>query len=121
MILRFDGELFFANATHFAQVVRSLAGAKDSQVEQMLVDAGAISYIDTTASDVLSELIDELAALDVSLALARVKAPLHERLRASGVEQALGEERLYASVRAGVDDYLSRHPGIQPTSQTSAR
>lgn len=100
MSLRFDGELFFANATHFAQVVR---------------------YIDTTASDVLSELIDELAALDVSLALARVKAPLHERLRASGVEQALGEERLYANVRAGVDDYLSRHPGLQPTSQTSAR
>lgn len=52
------------------------------------MDAGAISYIDTTASDVLSEPIDELAALDVSLALARVKAPLHERLRASGVEQA---------------------------------
>ena len=38
-------------------------GREDSQVEQVLVDAGAISYMDTTASDVLSELIEELTAL----------------------------------------------------------
>jgi hypothetical protein len=84
------------------------------------VGAGAISYIDTTASDAASELIDELAALDVP-------SPSHASKRhfTSGYERAasnrLGEERLYASVRAGVDDYLSRHPGLQPTSQTSAR
>ena len=118
VIMRFDGELFFASAAHFAAVVRSLTGAEDSQVEQVLVDAGAISYMDTTASDVLSELIEELTDSGVSLAFARVKAPLHARLKASGVEQALGEDRLYSSVRAGVDDYLDHHPGLQPTSQT---
>ncbi len=87
-----------------------------TQVEQVLVDAGAISYMDTTASDVLSELIEESTDSGVSLAFARVKAPLHARLKASGVERALGEDRLYSSVRAGVDDYLDRHPGLQPTS-----
>ncbi len=120
VILRFDGELFFANAAHFAQVVRSLAGAEDSRIEQVLVDAGAISYMDTTASDVLSELIEELAGSGVSLALARVKAPLHARLQASGLEQLMGEGRIYVSVRAGVDDYLDRHPGLQPISRTTA-
>ena len=118
VIVRFDGELFFANAAHFAGVVRSLAAAEDSHVEQVLVDAGAISYMDTTASDILAELVEELTDLGVSLAFARVKAPFHARLTASGLEQALGEGRLYGSVRAGVDDYLERHPGLQPASQT---
>ena len=119
VIVRFDGELFFANAAHFAQVVRSLATGEHSKVEQVLVDAGAISYMDSTASDVLSELIDELGRAGVTLALARVKAPLRAHLTASGLDRTLGESRLHASVRAGVDDYLERHPQLRAASRSS--
>lgn len=42
-------------------------------------------------------------------------------LPASGFDQVLGEGHVYATVRAGVDVHLHRHPGLRPTREPAAR
>ena len=60
VILRVDGELFFANARWFRDVVRSLVRDQSPPVRELLVHAGAVPHIDTTAAQMLRELIAEL-------------------------------------------------------------
>jgi len=117
VLFRFDNELFFANANGFRDQIRDLARSTSPAPREILVDAGAISYMDTTATDMLHELVAELRDQRITLALAAAKHPLRVILGRSGLDAAIGPERFYSSVHAGVDDYLRRNPGTVPTTR----
>ncbi len=119
VIFRFDQELFFANALLFRDAVRCAIATAQTPVEEVLVDAGAITHVDTSGIDMLVELHGELAGQGVALRLARVKSLLHDILERAGVVELLGPGGIQPSVRAGVADFLRRrtatagdgHPG----------
>lgn len=107
VIFRFQAELFFANANYFRDQIREAIDEAEPPVRAVLVDAGAISHIDTTGTDMLAELVSELAESDIELVLARVRGPTRDILRRSGLEDALGSDCIYPSVRAAVAAYLA--------------
>jgi len=108
VILRVDGELFFANARWFRDTVRSLVRGQSPPVREVLVHAGAVPYIDTTAATMLKELIAELDEGDVELDFARITTPLYEDLERNGIDKLVGPERFHDTVAAGVADFLAR-------------
>jgi SulP family sulfate permease len=110
VILRVDGELFFANARWFRETVRSLVRDQTPPVREVLVHAGAVPYIDTTAAAMLKELITELEDSDIELDFARVTTPLHEDLERNGIVELVGRERFHNTVAAGVADFELRDP-----------
>ena len=112
VILRLDGELFFANARWFRDVVRSLVRGQTPPVRELLVHAGAVPHIDTTAADMLRSLIKELDEAGVSLAFARATTGLIHDLERNGITRLVGDDLFYDTVAAGVDAYLHRS---QPT------
>jgi high affinity sulfate transporter 1 len=112
VILRLDGELFFANARWFRDVVRSLVRGQTPPVRELLVHAGAVPHIDTTAADMLRSLIKELDEAGVSLAFARATTGLIHDLERNGIAGLVGDDLFYDTVAAGVDAYLHRS---QPT------
>ncbi len=116
VIFRFDTELFFANANHFRDQIREVVREAQPPARAILVDAGAISHIDTTGTDMLAELVSELTESNVELLLARVKGPVRDILRRSGLEDAFGGDRIYPTVRAGVAAYLARHGGAEEST-----
>ena len=118
VILRVDGELFFANARWFRETVRSLVHGQTPPMREVLVHAGAVPYIDTTAAAMLKELIAELGDSDVELDFARVTTPLYEDLERNDIVDLVGGERFHETVAAGVADFLLRHevaPRRRPT------
>ena len=108
VILRVDGELFFANARWFRETVRALVRDQTPPVREVLVHVGAVPHLDTTAATMLKELIAELHEGGVDLALARATTGLEHDLRRNGVEALVGEDRFFDTVAAGVDDFLHR-------------
>jgi SulP family sulfate permease len=108
LILRFDGLLFFANSPNFRNKVRSLL-ADDPSVRMVLIDAESITDIDTTALDMLEKLHKEMARSNVDLHFARMKTELRSLLRKAGLEEAIGADHFYISVREGVDAYLAEY------------
>jgi len=126
VILRVDGELFFANARWFRDTVRSLVRGQSPPVREVLVHAGAVPYIDTTAATMLTELIAELDESDVELDFARVTTPLYEDLERNGIVELVGGERFHDTVAAGVEEYLGRYKAAprsrvaKPTSQEAS-
>jgi high affinity sulfate transporter 1 len=108
VILRLDGELFFANARWFRDTVRSLVRDQAPPVRELLVHVGAVPHMDTTAGAMLKELIAELDGEGVRLAFARATTGLVHDLERNGIVQLVGEDGFYDTVAAGVDDYLHR-------------
>jgi sulfate permease, SulP family len=112
IILRVDGELFFANARWFRDLVRTLVRGQDPPVQELLVHAGAVPHLDTTAAEMLKGLIGELDDRGVTLAFARATTGLVHDLQRNGITRLVPEDRFYDTVAAGVDAYLHRR---QPT------
>lgn len=106
VVYRFDAPLFFANIEVLTSEVLRLAGEPGCEV--VLINAEAITGLDSTAAQGLDELLDQLDAMGVRLAFARVKGPLRERLDRSGLTARIGADHIYLEVDRGVDTLLGR-------------
>jgi sulfate permease, SulP family len=71
----------------------------------VILDASAIPRLDTTAADVLSDLVDELEANEVTLVLARTTHELRADLRRFGI--ADGRVPFVDSVAKAVTEFLA--------------
>ena len=69
VLFRFSNELFFANAAYFRDETLRLVAEADPPARTVLVDASAISHLDTTAVAMLEDLIDRLEAEGVTFEL----------------------------------------------------
>ena len=81
IIFRFDAPLFFANARTFAEQVTRLAST-DPSPKWILVAAEPISDIDTTAADMLADLVTDLEDRGTTLAFAELKSVVKRKLEA---------------------------------------
>jgi hypothetical protein len=68
--------------------------------------------IDTTAADMLEELITDLARVGVELHFAELKGHVKDRLRDYGIFERLGAEHFHPTVGMAVRAYLAAHPDV---------
>ena len=107
LIIRFDADLFFANANVFADDVREAIERTDPKPTVVLFDAESVSDIDATAMAVLRELRDELAAEGIELWNARMKTKVRETIdRVDDLEMG----RSFPSVRSAVAAFQAESP-----------
>ncbi|WP_268920391.1 STAS domain-containing protein [Actinomadura soli] len=99
VLYRFGNELFFANAAEFAAEVDDLTAAGD--VRWFVLDAEAITDIDTTGAQTLAEIARKLAGRGVIFAVARAPRSLRDLLAHYG----LGDLTHYDSNEAALDAY----------------
>jgi SulP family sulfate permease len=117
LVYRYDAPLCFANAENFRS--RALA-ALETQPEPprwFLLNAEANVEIDSTAAEALEALHDELQRRGIVLALARVKQDLRADLRAAGLLDLIGEERIFPTLPTAVEAFRS---GPSPPEEPSS-
>jgi len=106
LLYRFDAPLFFANAGWFGRRVRRLVAEAAHPVRWVVVADEPITDIDTTATDILRDLLEELQGEGVTLAFAELKGPVKDRLRRYGLFDAVGPDRFFPTVGTAVDAYV---------------
>ena len=101
VIYRFDGPLFFANATTFRDEIRRLAkaGPKPSWI---LIAAEPVTDVDTTAADVLTELDEALNAEGISLVFAELKDPVRRKIERYGLTRTIDPQHFFPTIAAAV-------------------
>jgi SulP family sulfate permease len=109
IVYGFEAPLFFANAPYFMAQIRELVSTADQPIRCLLLDAEAIPDIDTTAADTLKDLHQELKGEGITLAIARANKPLRETMRLTGLEELIGAENFYPSIRSGVQAFRERY------------
>ena len=105
LVYRYDAPLFFANADDFAGKTRQAVAEETHPVRWFVLNAEAISEIDLTACDELERLRADLATAGVVFGLARVKHELYEQLDRAGFIEAVGPDRVYATLPTAVAAY----------------
>src|SRR5581483_6323209 len=105
VVYRFDAPLFFANAAYFRERVQHLIERADPPVRCFLFDAQAVTSLDATADDTLSDLLDDLDRRGIRFILARANGTVRDALRRSGLARRIGRDGLFPTVRAGVRAY----------------
>ena len=111
IVYRFTAPLIFSNAEAFKKTGKKLlidAGAKNNLPHTMIIDCEEISYIDTTGSDAIKSLLEYAQRYEVELFLARVHSGTHKLLELTGVLDEIGEERIFHTVRAAVDQAVTK-------------
>ena len=94
--------LWYGNATHVVERVRSDIAGEASPVHHLIVDATAVGDIDYTGAKAFGELVTELKDRGISVSLARVSPLVHHDLKHSGLLDAIGRDHLFASVEEAV-------------------
>ena len=105
VIFRFDQEIFFANAALFRDHVRELVIDAEPPVRTVIVDASAVTHVDTTGLDMLGELQKELSARGAELVFARMKGPVHDVFKRAEAAGAIESFRLFPTLRSAVADF----------------
>jgi high affinity sulfate transporter 1 len=101
VIYRFDGPLFFANATTFRDEVRRLAKAEPKPA-WILIAAEPVTDVDTTASDVLTELDEALNAQGISLVFAELKDPVRRKIERYGLTRTIDPQHFFPTIGAAI-------------------
>ena len=102
VVFRFDAPLIYANAGAFAYAGRDLVDAADPPAQVLVVDCEEMFAVDFTGAGALTGLAEDMRERGVEVRLARVHKPVLERLRASGVVELLGEEKIFRRVEDAV-------------------
>jgi high affinity sulfate transporter 1 len=110
LIYRFDSALIFTNADFFEKEIREHISEQNAAtgvpVQRVLINAETMNDIDTTGTDILTDLSESLEKDAIDLALAKVRDPVREMMRLSGAEEAIGADNFYASVSEGARAFI---------------
>ena len=111
LIYRFDAALLFFNSDYFKMRVHHVVATHEKPLHSFIFDMEAVNVIDLTGLAALEEIRLELAAQQISFAVARAKNSIREKLIRSGVWQQIGPENVYPSVRSAVQSRLEEQSG----------
>jgi high affinity sulfate transporter 1 len=101
VIYRFDGPLFFANATTFRDEIRRLAKS-DPPPAWILIAAEPVTDVDTTASDILEDLDETLNAEGISLVFAELKDPVRAKIERYGLTRTIDPQHFFPTIGAAI-------------------
>jgi MFS superfamily sulfate permease-like transporter len=108
VVFRFDAPLYFANAEHFRRRVEDVLAEEGTSARWLVIAAEPITDIDTTAAEILDELLDDLERRQVRLVFAELKGHSKDQLRRYGLYSRIGDEAFFPTLGRTIDAYVDQ-------------
>jgi len=102
LIFRFDSNLYFANVEHFRDTLDQKINQRGEELSLIILDASAITNIDSTGVHTLSELIKDLRTRQITFYIAGTIGPVRDKLKTSGITGVMGKENFFFDVSDAV-------------------
>ncbi len=110
VVYRFDAPLFFVNAEHFRDRIVQVLDDNPGQEEWLVVDCEGIGDIDTSALDVLVELVETVSARGANVvAVTRANDRVLDVLRRGDLLEPTGRLRSFPTINSAVRAYRERN------------
>jgi high affinity sulfate transporter 1 len=90
-----QGDLLFFNADHEHARLHAIADASPAGTRWLILDASAITQVDSTAAAMLEEVRADLAGRGIALGLAELHADVHGLLDRAGLIAAIGPAMIF--------------------------
>jgi high affinity sulfate transporter 1 len=115
VIVRLDAPLYFFNANVAKSQILDIVAAQEPPPHGVLIDLAATADLDVTTTDMLFELIADLRSRSIEVLVAQVRGTVRDRLRKTGLMDEIGEDRIYLTINAAVNDFGRRWPPAEAT------
>jgi MFS superfamily sulfate permease-like transporter len=112
LIVRLDAPMYYANALTVRDGVKAMIREAASPPRAVVFDAEGQDNLDVTSADVLRGLVAELQAGGVAVCFADVHGPVLERARVTGLLEAVGDGRVFATVDLAVSESEQHADGL---------
>src|SRR5262249_25153325 len=119
LIWRVGGDMFFASVGRIFEELKAALAASRPPAKHVLLDAESVNFIDTSACDELLRLAKEFQGQGITLAFARVRDQVRERMRLGGVEAVVGRGNFYERITDGVRAWQVPSTSAAPTATKS--
>lgn len=106
-VVRFDGALFFANASYLDEQVARFR-TEHPDLRYILLDARGINDMDASGEEALSLLVDRVRAAGLGFAMSGVKGQVMKVMEHTGLRYKIGEENFYADTESAVKDIIKK-------------
>lgn len=103
LIIRLDGQLYFANIEYFKDQLFKMIEAKGKELKIIVWNAEAVNHIDSSAVLMLRNLIAELRDKDLLFAVAGANGPVRDILFKSGLAEDITKELMFAEVQKALE------------------
>jgi high affinity sulfate transporter 1 len=108
LIVRVDGQLYYANALTVRDRVKAMIAEMASPPRAVILDSSAWDQLDLTSTDVLTSLVKELRGNGIAVYFADVHAPVLEYVRKTGLLEFIGEDHVFPTVDLAVRSLETR-------------
>ena len=102
LIVRVDGQLYYANALTVRDRVKAMIAEMESPPRAVIFDSTSQEQIDVTSTDLIRGLVKELHGKGIDVYLAEVHAPVLEYGRKTGLLESIGEDHVFPTVDLAV-------------------
>ena len=106
-VVRFDGALFFANASYLDEQVGKFR-SEHPDLRYILLDARGINDMDASGEEALAMLVDRIRAAKLGFAMCGVKGQVMAVMERTGLLNKIGMENLYPDTRTAVEDIVTK-------------
>lgn len=102
LIVRFDAQLYFGNASFFKRQLFKEIDSKGSALKGVVLNAEAVNYIDSSAAQMLKKDIKEIHGRGLQFYIAGAIGPTRDIIFSSGIIKELKKEHLFVKTKEAV-------------------
>ena len=108
LIIRFDAQLFFGNKDYFKNELLKILDKRAATPKAIIINAGAISYIDSSAGFMLGNFVEELNDRGIMVLFSDVIGPARDMIKKSGLLDRIGKEHFFVNTSEAHDYALHK-------------
>jgi len=110
-VVRFDGALFFANASYLDEQVLKFRN-NQPDLRYILLDARGINDMDASGEEALAMLVKRIRSAGMGFAVCGVKGQVLDVMERTGLYNEIGSDNIYADSRAATTAIIEKiHKG----------
>ncbi len=105
LIVRFESQLYFANANYFKDKLEEYVKLKKDKLKVIIIDAEVINNIDSSGIATLDTILDRYSKRGLKIYFTSIKGPVRDALAKSKLIDKIGLENCFMSIQSGVDHF----------------
>ncbi len=105
LILRFDDQLYFANASYFQDIIEKMVNDHPNEIEVLLLDASSIHNIDSTGVHILEEVQQFLQREQIQFFIVGIVGPVRDKMDKVRSMQVWKNKASFLSINHAIQHY----------------
>ena len=101
-VVRFDGPLFFANASYLEDQIRNRRRSK-RELKHIIISAGSINDIDSSGEEALSLTVDRVRSAGIDISLSGVNRAVMQVLNRTHLIVKIGQDHIYPTIENAIN------------------